>query len=575
MASPSAILARRPDLSIGDWLIQPSLGTATRDGDSVHLEPKTMDVLLCLAERRGEVVSKEEILAAVWPKIFVSEHVLTHAIWQLRQVFADADFIQTVPRRGYRLAAEVRPGAAHIQSLAVLPLKDLSGMAGQEYLADGVTEALIAALAQIGALRVISRTSSMLYKEASKPLRQIAQELGVDAVVEGSVARMGDRVRVTAQLIHGATDQHVWAQSYERDLGDVLSLQDEIARGIAREVEVSLTSEEHTRLTRVRTSNREAQAAYMKGRYSHYRLSESGLRQAIAYMQEAISLDPTFALAYIGMADSIAVLASPIAAALAPAEANDIMRPAVLRALELDPELADAHFLQGWMKVYYEWDWGGARAAFNRAIALNPNCALAYAGLGTLEEALGDREEAIRFWQHTGELDPLSLMCNTLLGWTLVLAGRNSEAVTHLQEVVRLEPNYWFSQEVLALALLGLGRNDEAFAAAASAIRLCPEPFPRGVFGYVCGRSGRSQEAYRIFSELEQTSQHRYVAPNLLALVLAGVEEFDRALVYVQKAYEARDSSMIWIKSFPTLWGTDLDRNPIYGRLVREMGFPE
>ncbi|MDT8067409.1 MAG: winged helix-turn-helix domain-containing protein [Terriglobia bacterium] len=574
MQSPAEVPAAAfvdGEFVIGEWLIQPSLGLLSRGDNHFHLEPKTMLVLVCLARHAGTTVSKQQLLQEVWPETFITEHVLTHAIWQLRHIFRDEQVIQTVPRRGYRLALDVRPAVTNIRSLAVLPLANLTGDPEQQYFADGTTEALITRLAQIGALRVISRTTAMKYKDTALSLPEVAAALKVEGVVEGSVMRDRERVRISVQLIHAATDQHLWARSYDRCLRDVLTLQDEVARAIAAEIQVTLTDKERAQLTRSRSVNPEAHEAYLKGRFCHARTSENGLRMAIAYMQEAIATDSTYALAYTGLADAIALLASPVAEAIAPAEANKIMQPAVQKALELDPDLPEAHFLSGWIKVYYEWDWQGAEAAFQHALSLSPNYAMGYDGLGTVYEALGSQERAIAAWKRSCELDPLSLLSNVLLGWTLVLAGRATAAVEQLRQTLLMDPNYWFAREVLALALVMENRFDEAVIEAETAVRLAPEPFPKGVLGNVYARAGRRSDALEVLRELELLSADRYIAPNLLGFILAGLGQMERAFHLLERAYEVRDASLIWLKSFEVLWGRSLRGHPRYEALLARM----
>ncbi len=579
IADPVLGRSVKADFLVGDCLVQPSLGQITRGEVKVRLEPKVVEVLLCLARRPSALVSKDEIIRTVWADTFVTEHVLTHAIWQLRRALGESGdsgpCIETFPKRGYRLVAPVRAAPVRIRSLAVLPLLNLAGDVSQDYLADGITEMLITELAQISAVRVISRTSSMLYKSSRKSLAEIASELNVDGIVEGTVMRVGDRVRITAQLIQGATDRHLWANSYEGELRDLLRLQSEVARAIAGEIQVTLRPHESTRLGRPRSVDSQAYEAYLKGRYCHNRASEEGLRSAIAYMQEAMAKDPEYALAYAGLADSVALLASPVAEAIAPAEANAIMRPAVLRALELDPHLPEAHHLLGWMKTYYEWDWEGARLALDRALELNPNYALAYAGLATLGEALGEFDGAIQNWRRASELDPLSLLFNTLRGWVHVLAGMPAKAVEQLQKVLTLEPNFWFAHEVLALALVSLGSYDRAITEAEASVRLSGNSvFPKGALGHVYGAAGRRTEALQILNELRALSAHRYVSPNLHAYVYAGLGELDCSLEWMEKAYAVHDPSLIWLKSFPRLWKQPLAEQAGYRELLHRMNFP-
>ncbi len=567
--------ARRADFRVGECLVQPASGQIVRGDTVIRLEPKVIEVLLCLAARAGELVTKDEIIRQVWADTFVTEHVLTHAVWQLRRALGDTRCIETFPKRGYRLVARVGCAPARIRSLAVLPLLNLSRDPQQEYLADGITEMLITELAQIGALRVISRTSTMLYKSSAQPLRRIAAELKVDGIVEGAVARIDDRVRITAQLIDGSTDQHLWANSYEGAWHDVLQLQSEVARAIAGEIQVALTPQESTRLARPRSVRPEAYHAYLKGRYCHHRASEEGLRMAMGCMRQAIAEDPEYPLAYTGLADAVALLASPVAEAIAPAEANNIMRPAVLRALELDPNLAEAHHLLGWIKTYYEWDWAGAQTAISRALELNPNYALSYAGLATLFEALGRYEESIQNWRRACELDPLSLLFNTLLGWVHVLAGRPAEATAQLRKLLALEPNFWFTREVLALALVGLGDYEGAIVEAELAVRLSGgDVFPRGALGHVYAMAGRVSAAARVLEELDEIAKQRYVSPNLRAYIYAGFRDFERSFDWMESAFELRDPSLIWVKSFSTLWKEPLNEYPRYRALLQRMNFP-
>ncbi len=292
---------------------------------------------------------------------------------------------------------------------------------------------------------------------------------------------------------------------------------------------------------------------------------------SIGYMQQAISLDPGNPQPYVGLADSLALLASPVAEALPPDEANRLMRPAVERILELDDAVAEGHFLLGWIKVYYEWDWTGAEAAFKRALERNPNYWQAHAGMGTLYEALAWREQAIRFWRSACETDPLNFLAQTLLGWTLVLAGRWRDAVNHLRTTLKLEPNYWFSHEVFSMALAGAGEYNEATNAAETAVRLCPEIFPKGMLAHVYGRSGRKEDALRIFGEMQELSATRYVSPGLRAHVLAAVGDIGRAFDFMEEGFRQRDPAMVWLKSFPSLWNLSLHDDPHYQDLLHRM----
>jgi TolB-like protein len=566
VAAPAAL-----DLCIGDWLVQPTLGVVSRRGVATHLEPKAIEVLVCLAQRAGTVVSKEELISTVWAGTFVTDHVLTHAIWQLRQVFGESVRLETIPRRGYRLAETVRPYLAPIRSLAVLPLNNFAQDPAQEYFVDGMTDALITQLAQIRALRVISRTSSMQYKSARKPLSQIAQELKVDGVIEGSVMRVADSVRISVQLIRVATDEHLWARSYEGSIRDVFALQDEVARDIATVLQVQLNAEVQQRPAPTRPVKAEAHEAYLKARYCWNFASPESVKASVAYFEEAIRLDPDFALAYTGLADVYATMTSPIMATIAPAEGVGRIRPAAERALQLEPALADAHQALAWLKHYYDWDWDGAEQAYGRVLSLNPNCSVACAGRAILLGGLQRYDEALRDLEQACRLDPLSLLWNTIHGWTWVLAGRPVEGSAQLHRTLSLDARFWFAHEVLALALLAQGKGEDAVASATTAVSLSGGmSFPVAVLGHVYGMVGQREPAARVLHQLEKATRDAYVAPSLLAFVCKGLGQKDRAFEYLESAYAVRDTGMIWMKS---VW-QDWSGEPRYQELVSRMKFP-
>ena len=325
-----------------------------------------------------------------------------------------------------------------IKSLAVLPLENLSGDPAQEYFADGMTEALISNLARIRALKVISRTSVMRYKGSHKSLPEIARELNVDAVIEGTVQRSGGRVRVTAQLIHAATDAHLWARDYERDLTDVLKLQSEVARAVADEIRIQVTAEERARLASARSVNPQAHEAYLLGRYHFSKGNEQGWKQAIEYFERAIQLAPDYAAAYAGLSD--AWRQRGVFGAADFKEVESPARAAALKAIELDEQLAEAHISLANIKYLYDWDWAGAEQEFRRALELDPGSLDAHIDYGHLLMHLGRHDEAIREGQIAVQLDPLSSGTQSSLGRFLYRARRYEEALPHLQRAVELEP---------------------------------------------------------------------------------------------------------------------------------------
>ena len=322
----------------------------------------------------------------------------------------------------------------------MLPLQDLSGDPDLDYFADSMTEALITSLARISALRVISRTSAMQYKGAQKSLPQIARELNVDAVIEGSILRSGERVRITAQLIHAASDQHLWAESYERDFRDILSLQSEIARQVANQVRIILTPEERARLGNARQINPEAHDWYLRARYCWNKRDEESVKKALSYFHRAIDNDPTYAQGYAGLADSYNILG--YYNALPPMEAYPKGKAAALKALELDDSLAEPHATLGVVKRDFEWDWPGAEEEFNRAIELNPGCVEAYHWRSTLLSMLGRHAEALCEKKKALAMDPLSVVIRTDLARMHYFSRDYDQSLEHYRSALDMDPNF-------------------------------------------------------------------------------------------------------------------------------------
>ncbi|MDT8067667.1 MAG: winged helix-turn-helix domain-containing protein [Terriglobia bacterium] len=565
--------ASAEDFFVGEWLVQPSLGVLTRRPSSTHLEPKTMQVLVCLAAHSGAVVSKDELLSAVWPNTFVTEHVLTQAIWQLRQAFNGTEIIQTIPRRGYRLIATVRAAAAEsTPSIAVLPLENLSADPEQEYFADGMTEALISALAQIGALRVISRTSVMRYKRMGKSVPEIATELKVNHIIEGSVMRSGDHVRVSVQLIAAANDQHLWAKAYDRELRDVLALQDEVARAIASQIRVTITPEEDARLTRPRHVEPAAQELYLRGLYLQSRTTEQALRASIENFKQAIAIDPAYALAHIALARSFSWLSLDVVAAIPPIEAEKTIRPAVMRGLELDPNLPEAHQMLGWTRLICDWDWKGAEEAYRQALALNPNYPLGWVSLSWIHLVHRRYEEAIAAFRKAAILDPLALFQQALFGSTLAVVGRIAESIEQLQKTIRLEPNYFFPYSLMGGILSLVERHQEAIVAAEKGVQLCGDPVPSAYLAFVYARAGRPDEARHILGDLLELAKTRYVPPSLASAILLALGQHEDALDYLEKSQQLHESFMLLIHLSPQ-W-KPLYGNPRFQQIIRNMNYP-
>lgn len=460
-------------------------------------------------------------------------------------------------------------GPPRIESIAVLPLDNLSGDPAQEYFADGMTEALISNLAQIGALRVISRTSVMQYKGARKPLPQIAKELGVDAVIEGSVQRSGDRVKVTAQLIRTATDTHLWAKEYERDLRDVLTLQSEVARAIASEIKVQITPQEQTRLASARPVNPEALEAYLRGRYAWNKFTIEGFQQAIAYFEQAIRKDPLYALPYTGLADAEVQLAGRVMPATV---AMPKAKEAALRALELDPNLAEGHNGLAFVTFYFEWNWSEAEKEYLRAIELNSGYSHVHGVYAHYLAARGQFEKALAEWGRAKEIDPLSNNCvETRL---LSYARRFAQAIEVHRKMLERDPEAASSCFWVVTAYVKEGMADQAIAQAQkAAARLPGETLPMALQGHAYWAAGKKEEARALLTELLALSKKQYVSPYNVAVLYAGLGDRDRTMEWLEKAFQERAGLLVYLNVDPSF--DNLRGDSRFKALTRRMNLPE
>jgi serine/threonine-protein kinase len=432
-----------------------------------------------------------------------------------------------------------------ITSLAVLPLENLSGDAEQQYFVDGIHEELTATLAQIGSLKVISRSSAMRYQETDKPLQQIAEELGVEAVVEGSVRRAGNQVRVTVQLIKADTDEHLFAENYQRELRDILFLQSEIAQAISRQVQVTLSPQEEAQLARTRPVNPEAYEAYLRGRHLIFTgLTPKSIRTSIEYFQEALEKDPNFALAYVGLADAFGFLGGSGISAIPPEEAVPKMEEALEKALELDDQLAEAHTSLGLLKHEYEWDWPAAESEYKRAIELNPNYALAYLFYSQLLNQLGRHEEALERSLQAQARDPLDPFISGNVTFRYQLAGQLEQALELAREDLEVHPDSWLAYDNIAGLFLEKGMHEEA-------IEMYRKAKSRAGLGYAYAVAGRRSESLAVLEELKERSTHRHVSPIAFATIYAGLGETEEVFNWLERGYQERDGMTTWIHLLP------------------------
>jgi TolB-like protein/DNA-binding winged helix-turn-helix (wHTH) protein/Flp pilus assembly protein TadD len=606
-----------------------------RDGEPLRLEKIPMELLIFLVEHHGQLVTREQIIERLWGKqVFLdTEQGVNTAIRKIRQVLLDdpekPQFLETVVGKGYRFVSivtakgnesppsreELPPphgpqmtrnrtrdlwliGAVSVllllgvvlwavwyriawatkprittsfHSIAVLPLENLSGDPSQEYFADGITDALITQLAKLHGLRVISRTSIMQYKSLRKPLPDIARDLSVDAVVEGSVSRSGNRVRVTAQLVDAHADRHLWAEEYDRDLREILSLQSELARDIAEKVRANISSEEQLLMARAGTVEPAAYESYLRGRSFWNQRTPAGLKQSIIHFQHAIELDPRYAEAYSGLADAYTALG--YTSYWAPKDSFPKAREFANKALQIDSSLAEARASLAYVKLYYDWDWKGAEEELQRAIAVNPNYATAHHWYSVLLTARGRHDEALSEIGRAHELDPLSVPINTDIGFELYYARRYEEAISHLRSVLQTSPKFPLAHLWLGRAYEQKGMYPEAiteFEQAGTALKDWPVIIAAA--GHAYGRWGHKSDATAALLRMNELTKEEYVTPYGMALIFAGLNDREQAIHWLQKAYEDRSHWLVWLNLDPRF--DNVRSDPRFADLLRRMHFP-
>ena len=458
-----------------------------------------------------------------------------------------------------------------IRSLAVLPLESLSNDASQDYFADGMTDELISDLGQISALRVISRTSVMAYKHTRKSLPQIARELNVDAVVEGSVLRSGDQVRITAQLIEAATDRHVWSQSYQGALRDTLALQNNVARAIADEIRISLNPQEQAALRHATVVNPVAYESYLKGRYFWNKRTANGLKSALAYFNQTIEEDPTYAQAYSGLADTYALLGDWQYAVMTPKEALPKAKAAAIKALELNNALGEAHNSLAFCLDGFDWDFDSAGNEFRRAIELNPGYATAHHWYAWHLALLRRYDEAIVEMRTALNLDPLSLIINADLAELLALAHRSDDSIQQSRKTIEMDPNFGLAHNHLGQAYLQKHMNDEAVAELQEAVKLSSgSPTCIANLARAYAASGKSSEAVALLSDLKKRSHPGQSLASEIAVIYGALGDTDQAMRWLEQGYEERFNPGVLIRP-----GFDpLRSDPRFEDVMHRVGLP-
>jgi TolB-like protein/DNA-binding winged helix-turn-helix (wHTH) protein/Tfp pilus assembly protein PilF len=619
LSVPNTLKSRRL-YEFGPFRLDPDSRLLMRDDRVVSLSPKAVETLLALVEDSGRLVEKEALLKKVWPDVIVEEGNLTQNISVLRKALGeggDRQYIQTIPKRGYRFVAPVRYSGpieavattaaetdvatrrssrrwvlialfattaliaalwfsnksgsrAHsvrAPSIAVLPFKNLSSDREHEYFADGMTDALIGGLANVRAVRVISRTSVMQYKDRTAAVKEIRNALKVDFIVEGSVLLSSSRVRITAQLIDAAADRHLWSQSYEGAVVDVLTLQAEAARAIAGEIRGTLSAEERARLDQARPVQPDALDAYLRARYFANMRTEEALRKGMALYQIAIDKDPNYALAWSGMGECYTLLLAYHF--LPPRIGYPKARDAALRALALDEKVAEAHSVLGGYKLYYEWNWPEAQAQFVQALRSNLNDATAHQRyalglmwMGRFSEALGEVKRA-------QECDPLSVVMQTNEAEILYYARHYDRAIELCRRIVERGTGTAHMRRILGEVYAVVGKYPESIAELEQSVSLGGGPYSRARLGHAYALSGRRTEAVQIIEELKHSGP-TYPVSYDIALILAGLGKKDSAFEWLERAYEERSRGMVFMRSSPAM--DSLRDDPRFRALTRRVG---
>ncbi len=571
-------------LRFGVFELDLRAGELRKHGLKIKLQEKPLQVLSALLAQPGKVVTREELRKSLWTDdTFVDfDHSINIAIAKLRQALGDSAanprFVETLSRHGYRFIAPVdlrsqtSPPTGRIM-LVVLPFENLSGEPDQNYFSEGLTEEMIAQLGRLHPRRlgVIARTTAMHYKGTSKRADQIGQELGVHYILEGSVRRTPDRVRITAQLIQTSDQTHLWAETYDRKLADVLDIQRDVARRISRSLAVELIPEQQAALGRSSTKNTAAHEAYLKGRYFWNRRTEEGFAKALEYFDQAIRHDPGYALAYAGLADAYDSLG--LYGGIPPGAARLRAKEAALKALEIDDKLAEAHTSLAYAMVLFDWDWPGAEKEFKRAVELDPNYLTGHHWYGLFLTLMGRFDEALRQIDLALKPDPLSMVMNSHKGWILYFAHRFPQAISQLRKALDIDPLYPLTYYFLGLAYLQDAMINDAIRAFQRANELS-EGHPGLVAGLAqaYGAQGNMAEAGRFLDQLQEMSVRRYVSPYHAAGVYASLGDRDRAFELLERTYAERSGWMAHLKVDPAV--DPLRSDPRFRDLFKRVGLP-
>ena len=565
-----------PEFRAGEWLVRPGECRIVNAQGEVHLRPMLMDLLVLLAARPGQVVPKDEILDRLRSSQFVSESALTSDIAELRRLLGDSRakprYIETVPKKGYRLVASVVRSARPEPRLAVLIFENLNRDPEQDYFAEGISDALITELGNIASLRVISRQSVLRFKGTTQSLPEIARELRVDSVIEGSVLHAGSRCRISAQLVQVDPERHLWAQSYECAITEILPVQNRIARSVAEAVQAVLTPKDLARLSRTAPVNPEAHLAYLKGRYNLSQWTRDGIARGFQLLHRATEIDPDYAPPYVQLAEGLVVLG--YWGHMPPQQAYTQARQAAAKALALDDLLSDAHTFLGSASWLLDWDLDRCERESRQAVELNPSSQIAHLFYANfLITARDRREEGIREATLALELDPLSVSTNFQFAYMLLFAGEYERARTHAVSTLETSPDCLHAWYARGWAETGLHEYGAAVASFEKAAALSRDPFSLAYLGHALGRVGQISEARVILDELRGRRAGEDLAEFIFALVFAGLGEHDATFAALEKCYAERDGRLFWMQVVPCFYPLRSDAR--FADLARRLGLPQ
>ena len=559
----------------GPFRLNVTEGLLLRDGRPVPLTPKALAILSVLVRKSGCLVEKSELMETVWPDTFVEESNLTQNIFTLRKLLGkDAhgrSYIETVSRRGYRFMAEVRefrdeglpPAAADdgvsspgggrraLTSIAVLPFSLIGEGSEDEYLKLGMADALITRLSNIR--KIVLRPTSAVRKYVSHEQDSIrlGQKLGVDAVLEGTIRLKGEHIRITVQLVSVRDETTLWAESFNEKFTDIFAVEDSISEQVAAALILKLTSDEKRRLTRHYTEDVEAYQAYLKGRYFWNKRTEEGMRKGVICFRQAIEIDPLYALAYAGLADSYNLLG--IYNVSAPREIFPKARAAAVKALEIDDTLAEAHTSLAHVLQYFDWDWAGAEREYRRALELNPDYATTHHWYANYLMTMGRHAEAMEEMRRAQRLDPLSPIIEGNIGNHLYYTRRYDQAIKHFRKMLEMEPDFYGTHSNLGGAYEQKGMYEEAISEFEKALALDDNLSTRAWLGHAYAIAGKTAAAHEVINDLKERAESRYISPYDIAMIYVGLGEREQAFAWLDRAYEDRSDSLVWLKIDPRL----------------------